>query len=60
MFEYLAHWVGRKVPVVTSEYVSALRKVLTFNWVTNTDFNKQAGAREFIEDALKAAGKKYR
>src|SRR4051812_45569707 len=47
MFEYLAHWVGRKVPVVTLEYVTALRKVLTFNWVTNTDFNKQAGEREF-------------
>ena len=60
MFEYLAHWVGRKVPVVTSEYVSALRKVLTFNWVTNTDLNKRAGAREFIKDVVRAARKKYR
>ena len=60
MFEYLAYWVGRKVPIVTSEYVTALRKVLTFNWVTNTDFNKRAGAREFIEDAVKADGKKYK
>ena len=48
------------MPHVSSEYVTLLRKVLTWNWVTNTEFNKTAGAKEFIEDDVKAAGKKYK
>ena len=60
MFEYLAWWVGRKVPHVSTEYVTTLRKVLTWNWVTNTDFNKRVGAKDFIEDSVKAAVKKYK
>ncbi|XBJ16395.1 hypothetical protein VPH35_008044 [Triticum aestivum] len=51
--EYLAKWEGRLVPVVIAAMTVELRKIYTWNWLTNEDFNKRSGAREFIEEAIK-------
>ena len=58
--EYLAKWEGRLVPVVTVAMVIELRKIYTWNWLTNEDFNKRPGAREFVEEAVKKVTKKYK
>ncbi|XBJ07540.1 hypothetical protein VPH35_013041 [Triticum aestivum] len=58
--EYLAKWEGRRVPVVTAAMVVELRKVYTWNWLMNEDFNTWSNAREFIEEAVKKAAKKYK
>ena len=59
MLEYLAKWKGRNVPVITDASVQELRKILTWEWVTNLEFNQRLGVREFIEDCSKAANKEY-
>ncbi|XBI21516.1 hypothetical protein VPH35_062629 [Triticum aestivum] len=58
--EYLAKWEGRRVPVVTAAMVVEIRKIYTWNWLMNEDFNTQANAREFMEEAIKKANKKYK
>ncbi|XBJ18891.1 hypothetical protein VPH35_009955 [Triticum aestivum] len=58
--EYFAKWEGRLVPVVTAATVVELRKIYTWNWLTNEDFNKRSGAREFVEEAVKKVIKKYK
>ncbi|KAF7053680.1 hypothetical protein CFC21_061539 [Triticum aestivum] len=60
MLEHLAKWEGRWVPVVTAAMVVELRKIYTWNWLMNEDFNTRASAREFIEGAVKTANKKYK
>ena len=60
MLEYLAKWEGRRVPVVTAGMVVELRKIYTCNWLMNEDFNTRSNAREFIEEAVKKAAKKYK
>lgn len=60
MLEYLAKWEGRRVPVITDATVVELRKIFTWNWLMNEDFNKRPSAREFIEGAVKTANKKYK
>ena len=56
--EYFAKWEGRLVPVVTAAMVVELRKIYTWNWLTNEDFNTWSNAREFIEEAVKKFTKK--
>ncbi|XBJ15802.1 hypothetical protein VPH35_007591 [Triticum aestivum] len=58
--EYFAKWEGRLVPAVTAAMVIELRKIYTWNWLTNEDFNKRSGAREFMEEAVKKVIKKYK
>ncbi|XBI29491.1 hypothetical protein VPH35_053466 [Triticum aestivum] len=58
--EYLTKWEGRLVPVVTAATVVELRKIYTWNWLTNEDFNKRSGAHEFVEEAVKKVIKKYK
>ncbi|XBH57098.1 hypothetical protein VPH35_078770 [Triticum aestivum] len=58
--EYLAKWEGRRVPVVTAAMVVELRKIYTWNWLMNEDFNTRSNAHEFIEEAVKKAAKKYK
>lgn len=60
MLGYLAKWVGHMVPVITDASVAELRKILTWEWVTNQEFNQRLGAREFIEDSVKTTNRKYR
>ena len=60
MLEYLAKWEGRRVPVVTAGMVVELCKIYTWNWLMNEDYNTWANAREFIEEAVKRANKKYK
>ncbi|XBH62836.1 hypothetical protein VPH35_116949 [Triticum aestivum] len=60
MLEYLAKWEGRRVPVITAGMVVELRKIYTWNWLMNEDFNTRSNAREFIEEAVKKATKKYK
>ncbi|XBI75524.1 hypothetical protein VPH35_068888 [Triticum aestivum] len=60
MLEYLAKWEGRLVPVVTATMVIELRKIYTWNWLTNEDFNTWFRAREFVEEAVKNVTKKYK
>ena len=60
MLEYLAKWEGRRVPVVTAGMVVELRKIYTWNWLKNEDFNTRCNAREFIEEAVKKVTKKYK
>ncbi|XBI64166.1 hypothetical protein VPH35_044392 [Triticum aestivum] len=60
MLEYLANWEGRWVPTITATMVVELRKIYTWNWLMNKDFNMRANAREFIEGAIKTANKKYK
>ncbi|XBI24633.1 hypothetical protein VPH35_049711 [Triticum aestivum] len=58
--EYFAKWEGRIVPAITAAMVVELRKIHTWNWLTNEDFNKQSGAHEFVEEAVKKVIKKYK
>ena len=58
--EYFAKWEGRIVPAITDATVVELRKICTWNWLTNEDFNKRSGAREFVEEAVKQVIKKYK
>ncbi|XBI95509.1 hypothetical protein VPH35_031960 [Triticum aestivum] len=58
MLEYLAKWEGRLVPVVTAAMVVELRKIYTWNWLTNEDFNTRS--HEFLEEAVKKVTKKYK
>ena len=58
--EYLAKWEGRIVPAITAATVVELRKIHTWNWLTNEDFNKRSGAREFVQEAVKKVTKKYK
>ncbi|XBI77956.1 hypothetical protein VPH35_087732 [Triticum aestivum] len=58
--EYFAMWEGRLVPAVTAAMVVELQKIYTWNWLTNEDFNKRSGAREFVEEAVKKVIKKYK
>ena len=60
MLEYFAKWEGQWVPVITGAMVVELRKIYTWNWLMNEDFNKRASAREFIEGAVKSMNKKYK
>ncbi|XBJ10208.1 hypothetical protein VPH35_015121 [Triticum aestivum] len=60
MLEYLAKWEGRRVPVVTAGMVVELHKIYTWNWLMNEDFNTWSNAREFIEEVVKKATKKYK
>ncbi|XP_044318375.1 uncharacterized protein [Triticum aestivum] len=55
--EYLAKWEGQRVLVITAAMVVELRKIYTWNWLMNEDFNKRDNAREFIEEAVKKANK---
>ena len=52
--------MGRPTPVVTAAMVVELRKIYTWNWLMNIDFNTRSNAREFIEEAVKKANKKYK
>ena len=56
--EYLAKWEGRRVPFVTAAMVIELRKIYTWNWLTNENFNTHSNAREFIEEDVKKVTKK--
>ena len=58
--EYFAKWEGRIVPAITAATVVELRKIYTWNWLTNEDFNKRSGAREFVQEAVKKVTKKYK
>ncbi|XBI41264.1 hypothetical protein VPH35_125743 [Triticum aestivum] len=58
--EYFAKWEGRIVPPITAATVVELRKIYTWNWLTNEYFNKRSGAREFVEEAVKKVIKKYK
>ncbi|XBI34604.1 hypothetical protein VPH35_120393 [Triticum aestivum] len=58
--EYFAKWEGRIVPPITAATVVELRKIYTWNWLTNEDFNKRSGAREFVEEGVKKVIKKYK
>ena len=58
--EYFAKWEGRIVPAITAATVVELRKIYTWNWLTNEDFNKRSRAREFVEEAVKKVIKKYK
>ncbi|XBH86796.1 hypothetical protein VPH35_074384 [Triticum aestivum] len=58
--EYFAKWEGRLVPAVTAATVVELRKIYTWNWLTNEDFNKRSRACEFMEEAVKKVIKKYK
>ncbi|XBI96122.1 hypothetical protein VPH35_032445 [Triticum aestivum] len=58
--EYFANWEGRIVPAITAATVVELRKIHTWNWLTNEDFNKRSGAREFVEEAIKKVIKRYK
>ncbi|KAM3273455.1 hypothetical protein ACQJBY_042980 [Aegilops geniculata] len=58
--EYLAKWEGRVVPAITAATVVELRKIHTWNWLTNEDFNKRSGAHEFVQEAVKKVTKKYK
>ncbi|XBI75349.1 hypothetical protein VPH35_068728 [Triticum aestivum] len=60
MLEYFAKWEGRLVPAITAATVVELQKIYTWNWLTNEDFNKRSGAREFVEAAVKKVIKKYK
>lgn len=60
MLEYFAKWEGRRVPVITAAMVVELRKIYTWNWLMNEDFNKRASTWEFIEEDVKSANKKYK
>ncbi|XBI46879.1 hypothetical protein VPH35_110997 [Triticum aestivum] len=60
MLEYFAKWEGRLVLAVTAATVVELRKIYTWNWLTNEDFNKRSRAREFVEEAVKKVIKKYK
>ncbi|XBI31404.1 hypothetical protein VPH35_054970 [Triticum aestivum] len=60
MLEYFAKWEGRLVPAVTTATVVELRKIYTWNWLTNEDFNKRSGAHEFVEEAVKKVIKRYK
>ncbi|KAE8781161.1 hypothetical protein D1007_45605 [Hordeum vulgare] len=60
MLEYLAKWQGIKVPSIRKACVAELHKILTWNWVTNGDFNKRPSPWDFIEEAVKPARKKYK
>ena len=60
MLEYFAKWEGRLVPAVTAAMVIELPKIYTWNWLTNEDFNKRSGAREFVEEAVKKVIKRYK
>ncbi|XBH83643.1 hypothetical protein VPH35_072013 [Triticum aestivum] len=58
--EYFAKWEGRIVPAITAATVVELQKIHTWNWLTNEDFNKRSGAREFVEEAVKKVIKRYK
>ncbi|XBI31488.1 hypothetical protein VPH35_055049 [Triticum aestivum] len=58
--EYFAKWEGRVVPAISAATVIELRKIHTWSWLTNEDFNKRSGAREFVEEAFKKINKKYK
>ncbi|XBI86544.1 hypothetical protein VPH35_094478 [Triticum aestivum] len=58
--EYFAKWEGRIVPAITAAMVVELRKIHTWNWLTNKDFNKRSGASEFVEEAVKKVIKRYK
>ncbi|XBI03841.1 hypothetical protein VPH35_132210 [Triticum aestivum] len=58
--KYFAKWEGRIVPAITAATVVELRKIHTWNWLTNEDFNKRSGAREFVEEAVKKVIKRYK
>ncbi|KAI5013943.1 hypothetical protein ZWY2020_055333, partial [Hordeum vulgare] len=60
MLEYLAKWEGRKVPDISKTSVVELHKILTWNWVTNGDFNKRPSARDFIDGAVKPRARSIR
>ncbi|KAI4987062.1 hypothetical protein ZWY2020_019862 [Hordeum vulgare] len=60
VLEYLAKWEGRKVPTISKASVVELRKILTWNCVTNGDFNKRPSTRDFINEDVKTACKKYK
>ncbi|XBI86017.1 hypothetical protein VPH35_094049 [Triticum aestivum] len=58
--EYFAKWESRLVPAVTAGTVVELRKINTWNWLTNEDFNKRSGAREFVDEVVKKVIKRYK
>ena len=58
--EYFAKWEGIVFPAISAATVVELRKIHTWNWLTNEDFNKRSGAREFVEEAVKQVIKKYK
>ena len=58
--EYFAKWEGRIVPPITAATAVELRKIYTWNWLTNEDFNKRSGACEFVEEVVKKVIKKYK
>ncbi|KAF7083585.1 hypothetical protein CFC21_087361 [Triticum aestivum] len=58
--KYFAKWEGRLVPAVTAATVVKLRKIYTWNWLTNEDFNKRSGLCEFVEEPVKKVIKKYK
>ena len=58
--EYFAKWEGRLVPAITAATVVELRKIYTWNWLTDENFNKRSGAHEFIEEPVKKVIKKYK
>ncbi|KAI5018036.1 hypothetical protein ZWY2020_042924 [Hordeum vulgare] len=60
MLEYLTKWEGRKVRANLKAIVVELRKILTWNWVKNGDFNKRNLAQDFIDEVVKTACKKYK
>lgn len=60
MLEYFAKWDGRIVPTITKGSIAELRKVLTWNWITDTDFNELKTSKKFLEESVKGALKKHK
>lgn len=60
MLEYFAKWLGRIVPTITKESIDELKKVLAWDWITNSDFNELKTSKQFLEDSVKGALRKHK
>lgn len=60
MLEYFMKWVGRIVPTITGESITELKKVLTWDWITNTEFNQLETSKKFLEEGVKGVLKKHK
>ncbi|KAF7078584.1 hypothetical protein CFC21_082996 [Triticum aestivum] len=60
MLEYFAKWQGHIVPTITKESIAELRKVLAWDWITNTNFNELQTSKQFLEDSVKGTLNKYK
>ncbi|KAM3227980.1 hypothetical protein ACQJBY_059617 [Aegilops geniculata] len=60
MLEYFAKWRGHIVPTITKESIAELRKVLAWDWITNTNFNELQTSKQFLEDSVKGTLNKHK